>query len=52
MRLLSDLLGQKNAANLFGAFSAAVSMLHACLLFVTVLYVLALGVILTVKADL
>ncbi|MBQ7547232.1 MAG: hypothetical protein IJT41_09740 [Clostridia bacterium] len=52
LTLFADLLGRKNASHLFGAFSAALSVLHACLLFVTVLYVLALGVILTIKADL
>ena len=50
--LVAALLGQKNAEKLFGAFSAALSVLHACLLFVTVLYVLSVGIILTVKADL
>ena len=50
--LLSALLGQKNAEKLFGAFSAALSVLYACLLFVTALYVLSIGIILTVKADL
>ena len=50
--LACALLGQKNAGKLFGAFSAALSVLHACLLFVTVLYVLSIGIILTIKADL
>ncbi len=50
--VLSSLFGQKNAEKLFGAFSAALSVLHACLLFVTVLYVLSVGIILTIKADL
>lgn len=50
--LLASLLGQENAGKLFGAFAAALSVLHACLLFVTVLYVLSVGVILTIKADL
>lgn len=50
--LLAAVLEQKNAEKLFGAFSAALSVLHACLLFVTVLYVLSIGVILTIKADL
>lgn len=50
--LLASLLGQKNAEKLFGAVSAALSVLHACLLFVTALYVLSFGIILTVKADL
>lgn len=50
--MLSALLGQKNAEKLFGAFAAALSVMHACLLFVTVLYVLSIGIILTVKADL
>ncbi len=50
--LLASLLSQKNAEKLFGAFSAALSVLHACLLFVTVLYVLSVGIILTIKADL
>ena len=52
LQMLAGLLGQKNASQLFGAFSSALSVLHACLLFVTVLYVIALGVILTIKADL
>lgn len=50
--LLSALLSQKNAEKLFGAFAAALSVMHACLLFVTVLYVLSIGIILTIKADL
>lgn len=50
--LLAAVLGQKNAEKLFGAFASALSVLHACLLFVTVLYVLSIGIILTVKADL
>lgn len=50
--LLAAVLGQQNAEKLFGAVSAALSVLHACLLFVTVLYVLSIGIILTVKADL
>jgi len=50
--LLSAVLGQKSAEKLFGAFASALSILHACLLFVTVLYVLSIGIILTVKADL
>ena len=50
--LLAAVLGQKSAEKLFGAVLAALSILHACLLFVTVLYVLSIGIILTVKADL
>jgi hypothetical protein len=46
------MLGQTNAEKLFGAVSAALSVLHACLLFVTALYVLSIGMILTIKADL
>lgn len=49
---LASALSQNNAEKLFGAFAAAISVLHACLLFVTVLYVLSIGIILTVKADL
>lgn len=52
LQMLATLLDQKNAAQLFAAFSAALSVLHACLLFVTVLYVLSLGIILKIKADL
>ncbi len=50
--ILSAMLGQTNAEKLFGAVSAALSVLHACLLFVTALYVLSIGMILTIKADL
>ena len=50
--LLAGILDQKGAEKLFGAFSAALSVLNACLLFVTALYVLSIGIILTVKADL
>ena len=46
----AGLLGQKNADALFSAFACGLSVLHACLLFVTVLFVLCLGMILTIKA--
>ena len=50
--LVSGLLDQKTAGKLFSSFAAALSILHACLLFVTVLYVISIGIILTIKADL
>ena len=49
--LLSDLLGQKSAGNLFRAFSGALSVLLGCLLFVTALYVLSVGIILVLKGG-
>ncbi|MBQ7541589.1 MAG: hypothetical protein IJT44_04790 [Clostridia bacterium] len=52
LHMLCTLLDQKSAAKLFAAFASALSVLHACLLFVTALYVISLGIILTVKADL
>lgn len=51
LSLTSELLGQKNAVTLFAAFSSALSVLFACLLFVTVLFVLCLGIIMTIKAG-
>ena len=48
---ISQMLGQKSADTLFSSFSAAVSILHACLLFVAVLFILCLGIILTIKAG-
>ena len=51
LRLVASALGLKSADSLFSAFAAALSVLHACLLFVTVLYVLCLGIILTIKAG-
>ena len=47
----AGMFGQKNADTLFSSFASGLSVLHACLLFVTVLFVLCLGVILTVKAG-
>lgn len=49
--IAAGLLGRKNAAALLSAFDSALSVLHACLLFVTVLYVLSVGVILKVRAG-
>ena len=51
LSFVSGMLGQKNAETLFSSFSSALSVLHACLLFVTVLFVLCLGIILTIKAG-
>ena len=52
LELTAALLNQKNAGKFFSAFSAALSVLQACVLFVTALYVISIGIILTVKADL
>ena len=49
--IAAGLLGRKNAAALLSAFDSALSVLYACLLFVTVLYVLSVGVILKVRAG-
>ncbi len=50
-KLLSDLLGHKAAGDLFRAFSGALSVLLGCLLFVTELYVLSVGIILVLKGG-
>lgn len=44
-------LDRKNEGALLSAFDGALSVLHACLLFVTVLYVLCVGIIIKVKAG-
>lgn len=51
LRTASGLLGLRHAESLFAAFASSLSVLHACLLFVTVLYVLCLGIIFTIKAG-
>lgn len=49
--IAAGLLGRKNAVTLLSAFDSALSVLNACLLFVTVLFVLSVGIILKVKAG-
>lgn len=49
LETVAAMLGQKNAETLFSAFSSAISILNACVLFVTVLYILSIGIILKVR---
>lgn len=47
----AGLLDRKNVGALLCALDSALSVLHACLLFVTVLYVLCVGIILKVRTG-
>lgn len=51
LHLIAVFFGQKNAAAFVQTFADAVSMLHACLLFVTALFVVCIGLILKVKGG-
>ena len=50
-KLLADLLGQKAAGKLFAAFSGTLAVLLGCLLFVTALYVLSVGILLVLRTG-